>query len=82
MKQAVLTLFAFGVVAEASFMSRATPKLTQEAETTEVDDFLAVEFDDTTDATLDAVEEVVIAVSEEEDTYDQELREARYALEA
>ena len=86
MKQAITTLFAFGVVAQASFMSRATQKLTQAGETTEVvEDFLAEEFDATTevtDATLDAVEEVVIAVAEEDSAYDEELREARIELEA
>ena len=82
MKQAITTLFAFGVVAEASFMSGVTQKLTQAAETTEVEDFLAEEFvDETIDATVDAVEEVV-AVSEEVSTYDDELREARIELEA
>ena len=82
MKQAITTLFAFGVVAEASFMSAATPKLTQAAETTEVEDFLAEEFDATTAATAEAVEEVAIAVDASDSAYDEELREARIQLEA
>ena len=82
MKQAITTLFAFGVVAEASFMSGATPKLTQAAETTEVEDFLAEEFDATTTATVEAVEEVAIAVDASDSAYDEELREARIQLEA
>ena len=82
MKQAITTLFAFGVVAEASFMSGATPKLTQAAETTEVEDFLAEEFDATTTATAEAVEEVAIAVDASDSAYDEELREARIQLEA
>ena len=76
MKQAITTLFAFGVVAEASFMSAATPKLTQVAETTEAEDFLTTEIAETTEA----VEEVAIAVSEEESV--DELRETRIQLEA
>ena len=82
MKQAFTILFAFGVVAQASFMSGANQKLTQATNTTVVEDFLAEEFDETTDATLDAVEEVVIAVAEEDSAYDEELREARILLEA
>ena len=84
MKQAITTLFAFGVVAEASFMSGATPKLTQVADTTtEVEDFLAEEFDATTAATAEAVEEVAITfVNESDSAYDEELREARIMLEA
>ena len=82
MKQAVTTLFAFGVVAEASFMSGATPKLTQVADTTtEVEDFLAEEFDATTAATAEAVEEVAY-VDASDSAYDDELREARIMLEA
>ena len=82
MKQAITTLFAFGVVAEASFMSGVTSKLTQAAETTEVEDFLAEEFDATTAATAEAVEEVAIAVDASDSAYDEELREARIQLEA
>ena len=82
MKQAFTILFAFGVVAQASFMSGANQKLTQATNSTVVEDFLAEEFDETTDATLDAVEEVVIAVAEEDSAYDEELREARILLEA
>ena len=75
MKQAITTLFAFGVVAEASFMSAATPKLTQVAETTtEADDALALEIEE---ATIEAIEEVV-AVEDEVD----ELRETRIQIEA
>ena len=74
MKQAITTLFAFGVVAEASFMSAATPKLTQVAETTEADDF-ALEIEEA--ATIAATEEVV-AVEDEVD----ELKEVRIQLEA
>ena len=75
MKQAITTLFAFGVVAEASFMSAATPKLTQVAETTtEADDTLALEIEE---ATVDAIEEDV-AVEDEVD----ELRETRIQIAA
>ena len=75
MKQAITTLFAFGVVAEASFMSAATPKLTQVAETTEAaDDALALEIEE---ATIEAIEEVS-AVEEEVD----ELYETRVQIAA
>ena len=75
MKQAITTLFAFGVVAEASFMSAATPKLTQVAETTEAtDDALALEIEE---ATVEAIEEVS-AVEEEVD----ELYETRVQIAA
>ena len=75
MKQAITTLFAFSVVAEASFMSAATPKLTQVAETTEAtDDALALEIEE---ATVEAIEEVS-AVEEEVD----ELYETRVQIAA
>ena len=78
MKQAITTLFAFGVVAEASFMSAATPKLTQVAETTEADAAPTIEIEESTVINEVTIEAEVIAVEEEVD----ELYETRVQIEA
>ena len=78
MKQAITTLFAFGVVAEASFMSAATPKLTQVAETTEADAAPTLEIEESTVINEVTIEAEVIAVEEEVD----ELYETRVQIEA
>ena len=78
MKQAITTLFAFGVVAEASFMSAATPKLTQVAETTEADAAPTLEIEESTVINEVTIEAEVVAVEEEVD----ELYETRVQIEA
>ena len=78
MKQAITTLFAFGVVAEASFMSAATPKLTQVAETTEADAAPTLEIEEATVIEEATIEAEVSAVEEEVD----ELYETRVQIEA